>query len=248
MSNGARFAARPIAGGGTAAEIWRAADLAFPELTWEHCPGLVVVAPHPDDETLGLGGTIAAAAERGIPVRVVSVSDGDAAHPDATAAQRRALAQTRRDEVRCAAAALGIGAPMRLGLPDGDVAAHQARVADALTEVLAAEPAGVWCAATWRGDGHPDHEAVGRAAAEATSRTGAVLLEYPVWMWHWAEPGDATVPWHRARRSSLTHSATQRKVDAAQCFHSQFEPDGPEAVLPPYVLARLLTVGEVVFR
>lgn len=248
MSNGARFAARPIAGGGTSADDWGKADLAFPELEWKRCPALVVVAPHPDDETLGLGGTIATAAERGISVRVVSVSDGDAAHPEATAAQRSALARTRRDEMLCAAAALGIGAPTRLGLPDGDVAAHQARLTDALTEVLTAEPAGVWCAATWRGDGHPDHEAVGRAAAEATARTGAVLMEYPVWMWHWAEPGDATVPWHRAHRSLLTGSATRRKVDAAQCFRSQFESDGFEAVLPQFVLARLLAVGEVVFR
>jgi LmbE family N-acetylglucosaminyl deacetylase len=248
VSNAGRFAARPIADGGTSAGDWRAADLTFPELEWECCPALVVVAPHPDDETLGLGGTIAAAAERGIPVRVVSVSDGDAAHPEATAMQRRQLARTRRDEVRCAAAVLGIGAPTRLGLPDGDVAAHQARLTDALTEVLAAEPPGAWCAATWRGDGHPDHEAVGRAAAEATARTGAVLMEYPVWMWHWAEPGDHTVPWHRAHRSPLTGSATQRKVDAAQCFRSQFESNGLEAVLPQYVLARLLTVGEVVFR
>ncbi|MEV3901850.1 PIG-L family deacetylase [Mycobacterium sp. NPDC050551] len=248
MSNAGRFAARPIAGGGTAADVWRAADLTFPELEWEHCPALVVVAPHPDDETLGFGGAIAAAAERGIPVRVLSVSDGDAAHPEATAAQRGALAQTRRDEVCCAAAALGIGAPTRLGLPDGDVAGHQAGLTDALAEALTAEPAGAWCAATWRGDGHPDHEAVGRAAAEATARTGAVLLEYPLWMWHWAEPGDDTVPWHTAHRSSLTDSSMKRKIDAAQCFRSQFEPDGLEAVLPPYVLARLLTVGEVVFR
>ena len=148
MSNAGRFAARPIAGGGTAADTWRAADLTVPELGWEHCPALVVVAPHPDDETLGLGGTIAATADRGIPVRVISVTDGDAAHPEATAAERRALAHTRCAEVLCATAALGVVAPVRLGLPDGDVAGHEARLVDALTEVLAEESAGVWCAAS----------------------------------------------------------------------------------------------------
>ncbi len=78
--------------------------------------------------------------------------------------------------------------PDFLGLPDGKLAENESRLADVLTDILAARPAGTWCAATWRGDGHPDHEAVGRAAAVAASRTGAVLLEYPIWMWHWLIP------------------------------------------------------------
>ncbi|WP_236978672.1 hypothetical protein [Mycobacterium kiyosense] len=41
--------------------------------------------------------------------------------------------------------------------------------------------------------------------------------------------------------------AVQRKRQAAQCFRSQFEPHGPDAVLPPFVLERLMAVGEMVF-
>ncbi len=40
---------------------------------------MVVVTPHPDDETLGVGGIIAAMAGAGLPVTVVSVTDGEAA-------------------------------------------------------------------------------------------------------------------------------------------------------------------------
>jgi hypothetical protein len=41
-----------------------------------------------------------------------------------------------------------------------------------------------------------------------------------------------------------------RKQLAAQCFRSQFESPVPGSppVLPPFVLPRLLAVGEVVFR
>ena len=83
----------------------------------------------------------------------------------------------------------------------------------------------------------------------AAQRTGAVLLEYPVWMWHWASPDDAAVPWQRARSVPLSRAAVGRKQLAAQNFRSQFEPVSPNGspVLPPFVLRRLLAVGEVVF-
>jgi len=144
---------------------------------------------------------------------------------------------------------LGLLTPVSLGLPDGELVTHEDRLADLLTEILATRPPGTWCAATWRGDGHPDHEAVGRAAAAATRRTGAILIEYPVWMWHWAQAGDPAVPWDRAQAVPLSPAAIDRKSRAAQCFRSQFEPSaaGPP-VLPPCVLRRLLAVGEVVFR
>jgi LmbE family N-acetylglucosaminyl deacetylase len=139
---------------------------------------------------------------------------------------------------------------MSLGLPDGEIGDHADRLADMLTEVLAARPTGTWCAATWRSDGHPDHEAVGRAAAVAVRRTGAQLVEYPVWMWHWAQPGDDAVPWERAYQVALTPEAVGRKRIAAQLFQSQQEDrdENRGPILPPFVLDRLLLVGEVVFR
>ena len=79
------------------------------------------------------------------------------------------------------------------------------------------------------GDGHPDHEAVGRAAASACAHTGSTLLEYPVWMWHWATPADPDVPWDRAHLVRVSCRAVDRKRLAAQCFRSQREPIGTAA-------------------
>ena len=247
--NGARLAARPLHGGGTPAHVWINADRPYPDLDLDDCPEMVIVAPHPDDETLGIGATAAMLAARGINVQVVSVSDGGAAQPDLAPFERDRLERTRRAELRRAVDILGLPAPIRLGLPDGEIGAHETRLKGLLDAILEGRPPGTWCAATWRGDGHPDHEAVGRAAATAAARTGAVLVEYPVWMWHWAVPDDSAVPWHRARTVRLSRTAVSRKQRAAQCFRSQFEtvtpPVGP--VLPPFVLRRLLAVGEVVF-
>ena len=248
--NCARFAARPLSGGGTATCVWLGARRQLPQLDLADCPEIVVVAAHPDDETFGFGATSTMLAGMGVRVQVVSASDGGGSHPGLSSVERSRLEHVRRAELHRAVSALGLPAPISLGLPDGEIGDHENRLIDMLSEILAARPTGTWCAATWRGDGHPDHEAVGRAAAVAVGRTGAELVEYPVWMWHWAYPGDAAVPWARAFEVPLTREAIDRKYVAAQSFHSQFEPITADAppVIPPAVLSRLLAVGEVVFR
>lgn len=249
LSNSARFAMRPLTSGGTPAHAWMNWNHPFAELDMTACPGLVIVAPHPDDETLGLGGAAALLRSRGVDVEVVSVSDGGGAHPGCSPFDRRRLELTRRAELRRATSILDVGEPISLGLPDGELADHEQLLTEVLTGILESRTPNIWCAATWRGDGHPDHEAVGRAAAAAAQSSGSVLLEYPVWMWHWATPADPAVPWDRAHTIPLTRAAIERKQLAAQSFRSQFDATAPNSppVLPPCVLRRLLAVGEVVF-
>lgn len=89
---------------------------------------LVVVAPHPDDEVLGAGTTIAGAVRAGHAVHVIILTDGEAQRdpagtPSEDAAEHarsRALAERRRGEARAAAAALGVPGERvhHLGLPD----------------------------------------------------------------------------------------------------------------------------------
>ncbi len=250
--NCARFAAKPLTHGGTPVPLWLAAfdSAPLPPLDLAGCPRMIVVAPHPDDETLGLGATIAQLVASGVDVQVVSVSDGGGAQPGITLSSRLRLETTRRYEMRRATDVLGISSSVSLGLPDGDLGNHENQLAESLVEILAAAGPMTWCAATWRGDGHPDHEAVGRAAAVACARTGAQLLEYPVWMWHWAKPADRDVPWSRCRSVRVPGWAVDRKRLAAQCYRSQFRPSAGESapVLPPFVFQRLLAVGEVMFR
>lgn len=249
-SNLAKYQAKPLTRGGTPVPVWLAAldSDGPPALDLTACPGLVVVAPHPYDETLGLGATIAQLVAAGVDVQVVSVTDGGAARPGAAPWDRTRLEITRRYELRRAAGVLGIPTPVALGLPDGEVADHEQHLTERLTEILAAAAPGTWCAATWRGDGHPDHEAAGRAAAQACARTGAELLEYPVWMWHWASPSDPAVPWDRILSVRAPGWAVDRKRSAAHCFRSQLEPcAGAAPALPPFVVQRLLAVGEAIF-
>jgi len=206
---------------------------------------LLVVAAHPDDEVLGVGGLLAVLAGLGADLRLLWATDGEASHPRSTAEPARRLASIRRAESSVAAERLGLAAVPRihLGLPDGGLG----RLEDQLTERLACyvqEDDVVL--APWSGDGHPDHEACGRAAGAAAG----TLLEYPVWAWHWAVPDDDRVPWKRARRVDLDESARERKAAAVGCFLSQVEPIGPGPadgpVLPDRVLAHFRRDHEVV--
>jgi LmbE family N-acetylglucosaminyl deacetylase len=250
FGNGSRFAARSVATGGTSTAEWLGWRREFPELDLDDCPGLVLVAPHPDDETLGFGATAATLRARGVEVQVVSVSDGGGAFPELSRRERTWLENDRRAELHRATEILGLSAAVCLGLPDGELNDHETELTARLAGLLEAGPKGVWCAATWRGDGHPDHEAVGRETAAAAERTGAALLEYPVWMWHWAAPDDDSVPWQRMSRVRVDHAAMARKQRAAKVFRTQLTPrePGADAVLPPFVVRRLLAAGEAVFR
>jgi len=230
-----------IEGDGTADTSWRAwvDTVDWPRLDPAVIGSTVVVAPHPDDEILGVGGLMSLTRT----ATVVAVTDGDASHPDASPEQQEHLRRIRPQESVEAIRLLGLDARLiRLGQGDGHI--REQPLTEALVEVL--HPGRI-CLATWRGDGHPDHEAVGRAAARACEITGATLWEYPIWMWHWAGPDDPRVPWHRARRIDLPPSTGQAKSEAIEAFVSQITPLNGTTILPPHVLDRFRRGYEVVF-
>ncbi len=196
---------------------------------------LVVVAAHPDDETLGAGGLIAEAASRRVPVTVVVATAGEASHPDSPTYRPDQLAAIRRTEVRSAIAALAPLATLhQLDLPDGGLAGEVERLADAISP-LVGEP-GTWLVAPWRADRHPDHAAASAAAARVAGQTGCRLLEYPVWAWHWARPGDGTFRPELLRAVLLSDDARRAKGIALAAHQSQVAPlsdqPGDEPVVP----------------
>ncbi|MBM7119428.1 PIG-L deacetylase family protein [[Archangium] primigenium] len=208
----------------------------------------IIVAPHPDDEVLGTGGLLARLGRLGREVVLVAVTDGTASHPGSSLWPVDRLATARPRETQEALLRLGLAGVdvERLEIPDGGITAHESRLMGLLGERL--QPGDV-VFATWRLDGHPDHEAVGRAAFRACAALEAHLVEVPIWTWHWAKPGDARVPWSRARRILLDEPTLTLKRRATAAYVSQLDPDpstGKAPILPPYVLARLLRPFEVV--
>lgn len=229
---------------GTRAATWLAAERwrSTRQLDLADVERLLVVAAHPDDESLGAGGLLARASERGISVRVVIASDGEGSHPDSPTHAPERLTEIRRREALDAAALLGGSIEVeQLGLPDGGLQERESELRGHLDAVLAELGGpGTLVVAPWREDGHPDHEAAGRAAAYAAATAGARMLEYPIWLWHWAAPDAAVVPWERLVRLHLSDSQRGRKRAAILAHASQCRPlsaaPGDEAVLSPAML------------
>lgn len=237
-----------IDGAGTTEQQWRPFldGLRLPSLELAPPPRrAVVVAPHPDDEVLAVGGLLVALQAAGAALELLAVTDGEASHPDGSLGPDD-LAVRRVIETEAALDLLGLDIEVtRLGLPDGGRESLEAPVLQALRLTP-----GDWVLGPWAGDGHPDHEAVGRACAAAAVRDGARLLAYPVWAWHWSQPDDEDVPWHQAHLVELTDAVQARKARAVAAFRTQVEPLGPRPadapVLPPHVLQRFARPYEVV--
>ncbi len=238
-------APRRIEGGGTPETAW----IGWPGLTrvplrpldhWVAADQrLVVVAPHPDDEILAGGALASLHAQRGGRVRVVAVTDGEASHrgdPGWTAS--RLAIERRNESAEGLVRLLGVVPEVvRLGLADAAVAARGDELSRRLQQIL--EPSDC-VVTTWRLDGHPDHEATGSAAASACAAVGCLLIEAPVWMWHWAQPDDARVPWAHLAGVAIPPATIARRRLAIAAHASQLGPRGSEGpVLTTGILDRL---------
>lgn len=145
----------------------------------------VVFAPHPDDETLGCGGTIAIKRDAGTPVACVFMTDGSTSHRAIVPAAE--LRDIRMGEARDAAQALGVspGDVHFLDYPDGRLDGLAAEAADRVRALLDRyRPQEVYV--PYRRDGVADHEATYAIVLDASRRQGRPLdiCEYPVWAWN----------------------------------------------------------------
>ena len=148
---------------------------------------ILVVAPHPDDETLGCGGAIALLRQLDVAVQVSIVSDGTQSHPNSIAYPSTALKQLRERESLSALAILGV-APEAVtfwGMPDGAVlTVVQHKEIDRIQKYLCnLTPSIIFL--PWRKDPHPDHRASWQLFTTACKQLAYFprIIEYPIWDW-----------------------------------------------------------------
>jgi LmbE family N-acetylglucosaminyl deacetylase len=146
----------------------------------------VVLAPHPDDETLGCGATIMRKLAAGTSVQVVIATDGRHA-PRPNKLSIEAFVKVREGETRRACAIMGVPAEniTFLRFEDGRLADHRRLLRDRLIDLLEnMNPEEVFVSSII--DNHPDHRVLAELARElARTRPDRVraLYEYPIWFW-----------------------------------------------------------------
>lgn len=155
----------------------------------------MIIAPHPDDESLGCGGLIAEACAQGLPIRLIFISDGAGSHPNSRLYPPQRLREQREGEALQATAALGLHPEdvRFLRFPDrriqaigeeGDVA-----VAAIVDAVVAIDASCLFVTSDL--DPHCDHRACYRIAQRVCARSPALrLCAYPIWAWRDPPPAD----------------------------------------------------------
>jgi LmbE family N-acetylglucosaminyl deacetylase len=210
----------------------------------------LILAPHPDDESLGCGGLIAACTAAGRMPLVAVLTDGAGSHPKSLSFPPDRLREVRAHEVRQAVGCLGLP-PDRvvfLGQPD-TAAPHGGPGLDAVVERLIAlvRPNCTAILAPWRHDPHCDHEAASLAAAAVARAAGIRHVAYPVW--GWMLPANGLVPeqpgdgWRLGIGKFLV--AKRRAVRAHRTQYGGLITDDPSGFQLP---AALLTAFDTPFE
>ncbi len=214
----------------------------------------LVIAPHPDDETLGCGAAIIRMRAMGQKVRVVIVTDG-AASGNSTVIAPPELARMRQKETFDAGKILGLSPDdiAFLNFPDAGIAQMVGDIASALrSHIVAMRPALVFSPYGW--DRHADHRAIA-AAVEQLIRDGTLagpVYEYPISFWPYAALRHLLRPAQilRLRRIDAREHLPVKML-AMQAHRSQIENLTREKswfYFKPYQLARFFRAHEIFFE
>lgn len=188
----------------------------------------VIVAPHPDDETLGCGGLIAMLNRMNVPVKVVVTSDGCGSHPNSRQFPATALRDLREAEASAAVQALGMDRSdisfMRLPdtkVPFQDEAGFDGAVRHCRSLLAAFRPETVLL--PWRRDPHSDHRATWHIVIQAACQTALKprMIEYPIWIWDLGGPADAPFSGEMCGWRLDISSVLDRKIAAIDAHQSQ---------------------------
>lgn len=138
---------------------------------------IVILAPHPDDETLGCGGTIAKRISEGFEVFIILVTDGRHAYSKGLGIESNPtpeeLSQIRKQEFIKATSTLGVPETnLRfLNFEDGTVQKNAKEVEIRIVEIMKElQPTEVYF--PFRQDFHPDHKALNRIALQKLQELG----------------------------------------------------------------------------
>ncbi|MGC1309085.1 MAG: PIG-L family deacetylase [Phormidesmis sp.] len=196
------------------------------EEAFANCQRAVVVAPHPDDETLGCGGAIALLCQRSIPVYILVISDGAKSHPNSKRYPAAALRQLRERETYAAANQLGVlsasvtflrwpdTAVPGANSPDFSIAVNQCK-----QYLQARSPSLIFV--PWQKDRHCDHRATGEIIQHCLQDSPNPPEQFIYTIWGTPAAGLRTLPPGETGWRLNIHSVEALKRQAVMAHRSQ---------------------------
>jgi len=192
----------------------------------------LVFAPHADDETLGLGGTLVLAARQGIPATVVVLTDG----------AQGGEVQKRREEAMAACKVLGVKDLCFWDFPDRHLHSHPDAITKIAGLVSSIAPGTVFFPSPL--EFHPDHRATARFVWQALRN-----IRYSGLVWHYEISRQA-----EANRLIDISSVSENKLQALRCYQGQLRQNNYEAsalglnALRSYTLPSTVTYAEAFYQ
>jgi len=216
---------------------------------------LLILAPHPDDETLGCGGLIATTSDMRLRPRVAYLTDGAASHLGSRIWPPARLAAERQIEALEALRVLGVPASDVSFLRWPDAAPHEPEttpyretVTTLVEAIRRARVRSLW--APWGGESHSDHVAAAGLAAAAAKAADIIVMSYLIWGWQdpalpgavrlgdiWTLDCTGTGPRRRQALSCHRTQTTSLIEDASEAFR-----------IPPQLAALTERTAEVFIR
>ena len=206
----------------------------------------VVLAPHPDDESLGCGGLISLLREQDKEVHVIFTTDGSLSHPNSKKYPAHILTELRKEEARQALAVLGVAAGNVFflnkkdgALPSSNEAGfkHNADQLHLLLSLLRPDLVLV----PYEKDPHCDHRATWQMLMYAHShpKPDYRILEYLIWLHERGENDEMPeAKWVRFVDITPWQTQKQRAIQKHVSQTTQLIDDDPQGfILSPEVLS-----------
>ncbi len=182
---------------------------------------VVVFAPHPDDDLIGCGGSMAKHVQNGNKVSIVYLTSGEAGSLKYTKLE---LAGIRESEARNAAALMGISDLTFLGIPDGFIAYNQENLMSLVSIIRTQKPTVIYI--PHAEDAVCDHQVSCKLVMEACNKAAgpwfqdcstepwstSTILAYEVW-----------TPLQQVSYAEDISSFMHTKLAALRCHRSQLE-------------------------
>ncbi len=230
----------------------------IPQISVDDWGKTLIVAPHPDDESLGCGGAIKLLRNNNSEVYVLVLSDGTLSHPNSKKFPAVKLRDLREKEIIEALKVLNVEKEkIRFfrykdrAVPNENSENWNEIIKKCREYFYEIKPQTVFV--PWRRDPHPDHRAAYKIVSTIKKTLANLrIIEYPIWLWEIAQTEDAPqigeVSAHRLDVSSVKNLKRQAIYKHNSQIAGLIDDDPEGFQLSPEILENFLTDWEIYFE